>query len=174
MKRLFTYMRRYWLPYTFGIACTFLTATLTISSRFFARRDQRAASAHRDLVAHYAELMIAFAVVLGTVAMDFALRHLQHRPRHRIRNPQRSVRSTDQSRRRFLSATSDRRSDVADGQRHDRGAHDGRHGRADADQHAVYLVYALIFMTYSIAQLTVVAIIPDSVPVRGSADLPAP
>jgi ATP-binding cassette subfamily B multidrug efflux pump len=68
MRRLFSYARRYWLRYVFGIACTFANATLAAIIPLFIRDAINATGKHRpDLVAHYAELMILFALMLGTV-----------------------------------------------------------------------------------------------------------
>ena len=68
MKRLLSYMRRYWVRYAFGIACTFATATLAMTIPLFLRNSIDATRADRmDLVAHYSELMILFAVILGIV-----------------------------------------------------------------------------------------------------------
>jgi ATP-binding cassette, subfamily B, multidrug efflux pump len=68
MRRLFSYARRYWLRYVFGIACTFANATLEAIIPLFIRDAINATGKHRpDLVAHYAELMILFALTLGTV-----------------------------------------------------------------------------------------------------------
>jgi ATP-binding cassette, subfamily B, multidrug efflux pump len=68
MKRLLSYMRRYWLRYAFGIACTFATAALAMKIPLFLRDAIDATRADRmDLVAYYSELMIAFAVILGIV-----------------------------------------------------------------------------------------------------------
>ncbi len=68
MKRLLSYMRRYWLRYAFGIVCTFATGTLAMIIPLFLRNAINATRADRmDLVAYYSELMIAFAVILGVV-----------------------------------------------------------------------------------------------------------
>ena len=68
MKRLFFYARRYRLRYVFGIFCTFANATLAMIIPLFIRDAINATDKHRpDLVAHYAELMIVFALMLGTV-----------------------------------------------------------------------------------------------------------
>src|ERR1700730_667383 len=68
MKRLLSYMRRYWLRYAFGIACTFATGTLAMIIPLFLRDAITATSPDRiDLVAYYCELMIAFAVISGIV-----------------------------------------------------------------------------------------------------------
>src|SRR5271155_292945 len=68
MRRLFFYARRYWLRYAFGIACTFANATLAMTIPLFIRDAINATEKHRpDLVADYAELMIIFAIMLGTV-----------------------------------------------------------------------------------------------------------
>ncbi len=68
MKRLLSYMRRYWLRYAFGIACTIATGTLAMIIPLFLRNAINATRADRmDLVAYYSELMIAFAVILGIV-----------------------------------------------------------------------------------------------------------
>ena len=68
MKRLLSYMRRYWLRYAFGIACTFATAALAMKIPLFLRNAIDATRADRmDLVAYYSELMILFAVILGIV-----------------------------------------------------------------------------------------------------------
>jgi ATP-binding cassette, subfamily B, multidrug efflux pump len=68
MRRLFFYARRYWLRYVFGISCTFANATLAAIIPLFIRDAINATGKHRpDLVAHYAVLMILFALTLGTV-----------------------------------------------------------------------------------------------------------
>jgi ATP-binding cassette, subfamily B, multidrug efflux pump len=68
MRRLFSYARRYWLRYVFGISCTFANATLAAIIPLFIRDAINATEKHRpDLVAHYAVLMILFALTLGTV-----------------------------------------------------------------------------------------------------------
>jgi ATP-binding cassette, subfamily B, multidrug efflux pump len=68
MKRLLSYMRRYWLRYAFGIACTFATGTLAMIIPLFLRNAINATRADRmDLVAWYSELMIVFAIILGIV-----------------------------------------------------------------------------------------------------------
>ncbi len=68
MKRLFFYARRYRLRYAFGILCTFANATLAMIIPLFIRGAINATDKHRfDLVAHYAELMIAFALMIGIV-----------------------------------------------------------------------------------------------------------
>jgi ATP-binding cassette subfamily B multidrug efflux pump len=68
MKRLLSYMRRYWLRYAFGIACTFATGTLAMIIPLFLRSAINATGADRmDRVVYYSELMIAFAVILGIV-----------------------------------------------------------------------------------------------------------
>src|SRR5216683_2466542 len=68
MKRLLSYMRRYWLRYAFGIACTIATGTLAMIIPLFLRNAINATRADRmDLVAYYSELMIMFAVILGSV-----------------------------------------------------------------------------------------------------------
>ena len=68
MRRLFSYARRYWLRYVFGILCTFANATLAMIIPLFIRDAINATGQHRpDLVAHYAGLMILFALMLGTV-----------------------------------------------------------------------------------------------------------
>src|SRR5208282_2280427 len=68
MKRLLFYARRYWLRYVFGISCTFANATLAMIIPLFIRDAINATDKHRfDLVTHYAELMIAFALMIGIV-----------------------------------------------------------------------------------------------------------
>jgi ATP-binding cassette subfamily B multidrug efflux pump len=68
MKRLLLYVRRYWLRYAFGIVCTFANAALAMIIPLFIRDAINATESHRiDLVAHYAELMILFAITLGVV-----------------------------------------------------------------------------------------------------------
>ena len=68
MKRLFFYARRYWLRYVFGILCTFANAALAMIIPLFIRDAINATEQHRpDLIAHYAELMIVFALMLGIV-----------------------------------------------------------------------------------------------------------
>ena len=68
MKRLLSYMRRFWLRYAFGIACTFATGALALTIPLFLRDAIDATRADRmDLVAYYSELMILFAVILGIV-----------------------------------------------------------------------------------------------------------
>ena len=54
MKRLLSYMRRYWVRYAFGIACTFATATLAMTIPLFLRDAIDATRADRmDLVARF-------------------------------------------------------------------------------------------------------------------------
>src|ERR1700685_1360711 len=68
MKRLLSYAQRSWLRYVFGISCTFANATLAAIIPLFIRDAINATGKHRpDLGAHYAMLMIAFALTLGTV-----------------------------------------------------------------------------------------------------------
>jgi ATP-binding cassette, subfamily B, multidrug efflux pump len=68
MKRLFVYVRRYWLRYLFGIICTVATATLAMIMPLFIRGAINATQAKQiALVAHYAKLMIATAITLGIV-----------------------------------------------------------------------------------------------------------
>src|SRR5208283_3159332 len=68
MKRLFFYARRYRLRYAFGIFCTFANAAIAMIIPLFIRDAINATEKHRlDLVAHYAELMIVFALMLGRV-----------------------------------------------------------------------------------------------------------
>jgi ATP-binding cassette, subfamily B, multidrug efflux pump len=68
MKRLFIYMRGYWLRYAFGILCTFATATLAMIIPLFIRDAINATQAgHMSVVAHYAELMMLCAMGLGVV-----------------------------------------------------------------------------------------------------------
>jgi len=68
MKRLFSYARRYRLRYAFGILCTFANATLVTIIPLFIRGAINATDKHRfDLFAHYAELMIVFALMAGIV-----------------------------------------------------------------------------------------------------------
>ena len=68
MKRLLLYMRRYWRRYLFGIVCTLATATLAMMIPLFMRDAIDATKAHNfEQIAHYAELMIVFAIVLGVV-----------------------------------------------------------------------------------------------------------
>ena len=68
MKRLLSYMRRYRARYVFGILCTLANATLAMIIPLFIRDAINSTEAHRlDLVAKYAVLMIAFALVLGVV-----------------------------------------------------------------------------------------------------------
>ena len=44
MKRLFSYMRRHWLKYTFGILATFLTATFANFIPMLIRNARRCGS----------------------------------------------------------------------------------------------------------------------------------
>src|SRR5271155_4656079 len=68
MKRLLSYARRYWLRYAFGIACTVATGTIAMIIPLLLRDAINATSADRlDLIAYYAELMIALAVISGIV-----------------------------------------------------------------------------------------------------------
>ncbi len=68
MKRLFLYMRGYWLRYSFGILCTFATATLAMIIPLFIRDAINATQAgHIEVVSHYAKLMMLTAVGLGVV-----------------------------------------------------------------------------------------------------------
>src|SRR5271154_3646269 len=69
MRRLLSYARRFWLRYVFGISCTIANATLAAIIPLFIRDAINATEKHRpDLVAHYTELMIVFAVIVGTVS----------------------------------------------------------------------------------------------------------
>ncbi|HYL60840.1 MAG TPA: ABC transporter ATP-binding protein [Candidatus Acidoferrales bacterium] len=68
MKRLLTYARRYWLRYVAGILCTLATGSLAMIVPLFIKDAINATEKHRlDLLAWYAELMIATAIVLGVV-----------------------------------------------------------------------------------------------------------
>jgi ATP-binding cassette subfamily B multidrug efflux pump len=68
MKRLLSYMRRYWVRYAFGIACTFATGGIAMTIPLLLRDAINATSAdHMYLVAYYCEWMIALAVILGIV-----------------------------------------------------------------------------------------------------------
>jgi ATP-binding cassette subfamily B protein len=68
MKRLLTYARGYWLRYMLGIFCTLATGSLAMIVPLFIKNAINATEKHRlDLVAYYAELMIATAIVLGIV-----------------------------------------------------------------------------------------------------------
>ncbi len=137
MRRLFSYARRYWLRYVFGILCTFANATLAMIIPLFIRDAINATDKHRpDLVAHYAGLMIAVRADARDGALVLALRHLQRRPRHRIRPAQRPVRASDHARHRLLHEVQDRRPDVAHDQRPERGANDGRDVRDVGLEHA--------------------------------------
>jgi ATP-binding cassette, subfamily B, multidrug efflux pump len=68
MKRLLSYMRRYWLRYAFGIACTVATSTIAMIIPLLLKDAINATSKDRlDLIAYYAEWMIALAVISGIV-----------------------------------------------------------------------------------------------------------
>ncbi|MGH7813476.1 MAG: ABC transporter ATP-binding protein [Candidatus Binataceae bacterium] len=68
MNRLWPYLRRYWLRYSFGILCTFATATLAMILPLLIRDSIDATQRHRlDLVWHYSEIMAAAALAMGVV-----------------------------------------------------------------------------------------------------------
>ena len=66
MKRLFSYMRRHWLKYTFGILATFLTATFANFIPMLIRNAVDAAQgSHRAALAHNVELIAMCAIIMG-------------------------------------------------------------------------------------------------------------
>jgi ATP-binding cassette subfamily B multidrug efflux pump len=66
MKRLFSYMRRHWLKYTFGILATFLTATFANFIPMLIRNAVDAAQgSHRAALFHNVELIAMCAIIMG-------------------------------------------------------------------------------------------------------------
>jgi ATP-binding cassette subfamily B multidrug efflux pump len=67
MKRLFSYMRRHWLKYTFGILATFLTATFANFIPMLIRNAVDAAQgSHRAALGHNVELIAICAIIMGS------------------------------------------------------------------------------------------------------------
>ncbi len=161
MKRLFSYMRRHWLTYTFGIVATFLTATFYNFVPLLTRDAINAAQAgqHASL-AHYAELIALVAVVMGTARWisRFVIFNIGRDIEYEIRNDlfahmaklgpnfYQRLRTGDLMSRMVNDITALR---LLVGM-----------GVLMLTNTPVYFVYALIFMTYLNRQLTVAAIIP--------------
>jgi len=161
MKRLFSYMRRHWLTYTFGIVSTFLTATFYNFVPLLTRDAINAAqSGHRTALGHYAELIALVAVVMGTARWisRFVIFNIGRDIEYEIRNDlfahmarlgpnfYQRLRTGDLMSRMVNDITALR---LLVGM-----------GVLMLTNTPVYFVYALIFMTYLNRQLTVVAIIP--------------
>ncbi len=161
MKRLFSYMRRHWLTYTFGILATFLTATFYNFVPLLTRDAINAAqSGHRAALAHYAELIALVAIVMGTARWisRFVIFNIGRDIEYEIRNDlfahlarlgpdfYQRMRTGDLMSRMVNDITALR---LLVGM-----------GVLMLINTPVYFVYALIFMTYLNHQLTVAAIIP--------------
>jgi ATP-binding cassette, subfamily B, multidrug efflux pump len=161
MKRLFSYMRRHWLTYLFGIFATFLTATFYNFVPLLTRDAINAAqSGHRTALAHYAELIALVAVVMGTARWisRFVIFNIGRDIEYEIRNDlfahlarlgpdfYQRLRTGDLMSRMVNDITALR---LLVGM-----------GVLMLTNTPVYFVYALIFMTYLNHQLTVAAIIP--------------
>ncbi len=161
MKRLFSYMRRHWLTYSFGILATFLTATFYNFVPLLTRDAINAAqSNHRTALAHYAELIALVAVVMGTARWisRFVIFNIGRDIEYEIRNDlfahmsklgpdfYQRLRTGDLMSRMVNDITALR---LLVGM-----------GVLMLTNTPVYFVYALIFMTYLNRQLTVAAIIP--------------
>ena len=161
MKRLFSYMRRHWLTYVFGIFATFLTATFYNFVPLLTRDAINAAqSGHRTALAHYAELIALVAVVMGTARWisRFVIFNVGRDIEYEIRNDlfahlarlgpdfYQRLRTGDLMSRMVNDITALR---LLVGL-----------GVLMLTNTPVYFVYALIFMTYLNHQLTVAAIIP--------------
>jgi len=161
MKRLFSYMRRHWLTYAFGIFATFLTATFYNFVPLLTRDAINAAqSGHRTALGHYAELIALVAVVMGTARWisRFVIFNIGRDVEYEIRNDlfehlarigpdfYQRLRTGDLMSRMVNDITALR---LLVGM-----------GVLMLTNTPVYFVYALIFMTYLNRQLTVAAIIP--------------
>jgi ATP-binding cassette subfamily B protein len=161
MKRLFSYMRRHWLTYFFGILATFLTATFYNFVPLLTRDAINAAqSGHRTALGHYAELIALVAVVMGTARWisRFVIFNIGRDIEYEIRNDlfahlarlgpdfYQRLRTGDLMSRMVNDITALR---LLVGM-----------GVLMLTNTPVYFVYALIFMTYLNRQLAVGAIIP--------------
>ena len=161
MRRLFFYARRYWLRYVFGISCTFANATLAAIIPLFIRDAINATEKHRpDLVAHYAVLMILFALTLGTVRWfsRFVIFNIGRDIEYDLRNDlfeHLTTLGTD-----FYMKHQDRRLDVAHDQRPDRGPNDGRDVRAVGLEYAADVLPRAGFMSSLNRRLTLFAVVP--------------
>src|SRR5665213_2380893 len=66
MARLYSYIRRYWHRYVFGIVCTIATAVLlTIIPRLSGEATNAIDQRDYPRVLHLTELMIVFAIAMG-------------------------------------------------------------------------------------------------------------
>ncbi len=161
MKRLFSYMRRHWLTYFFGILATFLTATFYNFVPLLTRDAINAAQAgHRVALAHYCELIALVAVVMGTArwVSRFVIFNIGRDIEYEIRNDlfahlsrlgpdfYQRLRTGDLMSRMVNDITALR---LLVGM-----------GVLMFTNTPVYFIYALIFMTYLNHRLTVAAIIP--------------
>ncbi len=161
MKRLFSYMRRHWLTYFFGILATVLTATFYNFVPILTRNAINAVqSGHRTALAHYAELIALVAIVMGTARWisRFVIFNIGRDIEYEIRNDlfahlaklgpdfYQRLRTGDLMSRMVNDITALR---LLVGM-----------GVLMFINTPVYFVYALIFMTYLNHRLTVVAIIP--------------
>jgi ATP-binding cassette, subfamily B, multidrug efflux pump len=161
MKRLFSYMRRHWLTYTFGIVATFLTATFYNFVPLLTRDAINAAQAgHRSSLGHYAELIVVVALVMGTARWisRFVIFNIGRDVEYEIRNDlfahmarlgpsfYQRLRTGDLMSRMVNDITALR---LLVGM-----------GVLMMTNTPVYFIYALIFMTYLNRQLTIAAIIP--------------
>ena len=161
MKRLFSYMRRHWLTYFFGILATFLTATFYNFVPLLTRNAINAVqSGHRTALAHACELIALLAVVMGTARWisRFVIFNIGRDIEYEIRNDlfahmaklgpgfYQRLRTGDLMSRMVNDITALR---LLVGM-----------GVLMLTNTPVYFIYALIFMTYLNHQLTVAAIIP--------------
>jgi ATP-binding cassette subfamily B multidrug efflux pump len=161
MKRLFSYMRRHWLTYFFGILATVLTATFYNFVPLLTRNAINAVQlGHRTALAHSCELIALLAVVMGTARWisRFVIFNIGRDIEYEIRNDlfahmaklgpnfYQRLRTGDLMSRMVNDITALR---LLVGM-----------GVLMLTNTPVYFVYALIFMTYLNHQLTVAAIIP--------------
>jgi ATP-binding cassette, subfamily B, multidrug efflux pump len=161
MKRLFSYMRRHWLTYFFGILATFLTATFYNFVPLLTRNAINAVQlGHRTALAHSCELIALLAVVMGTARWisRFVIFNIGRDIEYEIRNDlfahmaklgpgfYQRLRTGDLMSRMVNDITALR---LLVGM-----------GVLMLINTPVYFIYALIFMTYLNHQLTVAAIIP--------------
>jgi ATP-binding cassette subfamily B multidrug efflux pump len=161
MKRLFSYMRRHWLTYFFGILATVLTATFYNFVPLLTRNAINAVQlGHRTALAHACELIALLAVVMGTARWisRFVIFNIGRDIEYEIRNDlfahmarlgpnfYQRLRTGDLMSRMVNDITALR---LLVGM-----------GVLMLTNTPVYFLYALIFMTYLNHQLTVAAIIP--------------
>src|ERR1700730_4627993 len=161
MRRLFSYMRRHWLKYTFGILATFLTATFANFIPMLIRNAVDAAqSSHRAALGHNVELIAICAIIMGSTRWlsRVVVFNIGRDVEYEIRNDlfvhleklgpdfYQRLRTGDLMSRMVNDITALR---LLVGM-----------GVLMLTNTPVYFVYALIFMTYLNRQLTVAAVIP--------------